>query len=64
MSKIAQVKLPKIAPAPQTPPAPKPQQSAESQIYRNHRESMRAVPMTPQKYPSFMGRTGWGGRTY
>lgn len=64
MSKIAQVKLPKIAPAPQVPAPPKRQQSIQSQIYRDNREAMRAVPMTPQRYPNFMGKTGWGGRTY
>lgn len=57
MSKIAQVKLPKIAPAPQTPAPPKRQQSIQSQIFRDNREAMRAVPMAPQRYPRFMGRT-------
>lgn len=55
-AKIPQIKFPKIAPAPQTPPSPKTQQSVQSQIYRNNREAMRAVPMAPQKYPRFMGR--------
>lgn len=54
MAKIAEVKLPKIAPLPQTPAPPKPQMSEQSTIFRNNREAMRAVPMTPQRYPRFM----------
>lgn len=62
-SKIAQVKLPKLAPLPQPPAAPKQQQSVQSQIYRNNREAMRSTPMTPQAYPAFMGKP-FGGRGY
>lgn len=58
-SKIPQVKLPKIAPLPQTPAPPKQQTSIQTQIFRNNREAMRAVPMAPQKYPKFMGKTGF-----
>lgn len=58
-SKIAAVKLPKIAPLPRVPVPPKPQPSIQSQIFRNNREAMRAVPMAPQKYPRFMGKTSF-----
>ena len=56
MSKLAQIKFPKIAPAPQTPAVPKAQPSVQSQIFRNNREAMRAEPMLPQRYPRFMKR--------
>lgn len=55
-SKIAQVKMPKL-PALAQPGPPKPQPSVQSTIFRNNREGMRAVPMAPQRYPKFMGRT-------
>jgi hypothetical protein len=62
MGKIAEIKLPKTPPLPSVPAPPK--QSVESEIYRNNRESMRTTPMTPQVYPTFMGRKTFGGRGY
>jgi len=60
MSKIPQVKLPKIAPPPAFPQAPKPLPSIQSQIFRSNREAIRADPLgqdaVPQKYPRFMKR--------
>jgi len=63
MSKIPQVKVPKAPPILAAPP-PRRQQSVQSQIYRDNREAMRAIPMTPQAYPSFMGKKTFGGRGY
>lgn len=58
-TKIAPVKLPKIAPLPRVSAPPKLQPSVQSQIFRNNRQAMRAVPMAPQKYPRFMGKTSF-----
>lgn len=49
----------KIQPMPRTVGPPKPQPSIQSQIFRNNRTAARAMPMTPQRYPKFMGKTGF-----
>lgn len=38
---------------------PKPQTSVATRIFKNNRTADRAFPMVQQKYPKFMGKTGF-----